>query len=221
MLGRQQGFVSLLEAFERSQLGQKQALDFLPRDEADIFHTNSIEILEEGRRLQFLLSIRSLNAVAILDVASGRIVWALSGRWHKQHEAQIVDGNLLLFDNLGLTRAEPGLEQSRVLEIDMDSLDVVWSYTAPGFYTKGAGAQQRLPNGNTLITESERGRIIEVTHEGTVVWEYVNPATVPEQPQLLPGILRAERIDDIPRTGWFAGDRREGVYGPRDDEARP
>jgi len=41
--------------------------------------------------------------VAILDVASGRIVWALSGRWHKQHEAQLVDGNLLLFDNLGMT----------------------------------------------------------------------------------------------------------------------
>jgi hypothetical protein len=214
--GRQQGFVSLLEAFERSQLGEKRVSDFLPRDEADIFHTNSIEVLSAGGRRQLLLSLRSFSTVAILDVASGKIVWALAGRWHKQHEAQMVDGNLLLFDNLGLTKVEPGLEQSRVLEIDTGTLEVVWSFTEPGFFTRGAGAQQRLPNGNTLITESESGRIIEVTPEGAVVWEYVNPATVPQQPELLPGILRAERLERGFRAEWLAGDRRTGEARRRD-----
>ena len=37
------------------------------------------------------------------------------------------------------------------------------------------GNSQRLPNGNTLITESSFGRFFEVTREGEVVWEYVNP----------------------------------------------
>ncbi len=206
--GRQQSYISLLEAFERSELGETWLVDHLPSDEPDIFHTNSVEVLSRDGRLQLLLSIRSMSTVAILDVVSGRIVWALSGRWHKQHEAQLVDGNLLLFDNLGLTKEQPGLSQSRVLEIDFDSLAVVWSFTEPGFFTKGAGAQQRLPNGNTLITQSERGRIIEVSRDGTVVWEYTNPATLREQPHLLPGILRAERIPAGFSSKWFAGDRR-------------
>ena len=37
------------------------------------------------------------------------------------------------------------------------------------------GYAQRLPNGNTLITESSFGRFFEVTKEGEIVWEYVNP----------------------------------------------
>ena len=206
--GRQLSFISLLEAFERSTLGEQRLSDHLLPDDPDLFHTNSVEVLSGGERLQFLLSIRSISTVAILDVASGRIVWALSGRWHKQHEAQLVDGNILLFDNLGLTKERPGPDQSRVLEIDINSLEVVWSFTEPGFFTRGAGAQQRLPNGNTLITESERGRVLEVSPDGRIVWEYINPATIREQPHLLPGILRAERIPASFSSKWFAGDRR-------------
>lgn len=206
--GRQLSFISLLESFERSTLGEQRLSDHLLPDDPDLFHTNSMEILSRGERLQLLLSIRSISTVAILDVSSGRIVWALSGRWHKQHEAQLVDGNILLFDNLGLSRERPELNQSRVLEIDINSLEVVWSFTEPGFFTRGAGAQQRLQNGNTLITESERGRIIEVSPDGRVVWEYINPATMLDQPFLLPGILRAERIPAGLSSEWFAGDGR-------------
>ena len=35
---------------------------------------------------------------------------------------------------------------------------------------------QRLPNGNTQIAEATSGRIFEVTPEGEIVWEYVDPA---------------------------------------------
>lgn len=37
------------------------------------------------------------------------------------------------------------------------------------------GSAQRLPNGNTLLCEAAFGRLIEVTHRGDVVWEFVNP----------------------------------------------
>ena len=40
------------------------------------------------------------------------------------------------------------------------------------------GAAQRLPNGNTLITESERGRVFEVTPQKEIVWEFWNPEIV-------------------------------------------
>ena len=34
---------------------------------------------------------------------------------------------------------------------------------------------ERLPNGNTLITEGAPGRIFEVTLNKEIVWEYINP----------------------------------------------
>jgi hypothetical protein len=34
---------------------------------------------------------------------------------------------------------------------------------------------QRLPNGNTVVCESSLGRFLEVTVDGKIVWEYVNP----------------------------------------------
>ncbi|MHB8104453.1 MAG: thioredoxin, partial [Dehalococcoidales bacterium] len=42
-------------------------------------------------------------------------------------------------------------------------------------YSAFVSSAQRLPNGNTLITEGNGGRIIEVTAEHEIVWEYVSP----------------------------------------------
>jgi hypothetical protein len=60
------------------------------------------------------------------------------------------------------------------------------------------GAQQRLPNGNTLITESEAGRLLEVTADGEVVWEYINPVTgrpTPDGEELVSIVCWGQRID--------------------------
>jgi hypothetical protein len=43
------------------------------------------------------------------------------------------------------------------------------------FYSGYISGAQRLPNGNTLITEGADGRLFEVTPEHELVWEYVNP----------------------------------------------
>lgn len=55
----------------------------------------------------------------------------------------------------------------------------------------------RLPNGNTLITAARK--IIEVTPEGDVVWQFGLADTVPElkdSAQL--GFYKAERLSDGP-----------------------
>lgn len=63
---------------------------------------------------------------------------------------------------------------------------VTWQYTpleaghflfsdASKFYSSYISAAQRLPNGNTLITEGSDGRLIEVTPDHEIVWEYINP----------------------------------------------
>jgi hypothetical protein len=73
-----------------------------------------------------------------------------------------------------------------VLEFDPTTLKIVWQYTpieaglvipsnSHMFYSGLVSSAQRLPNGNTLITEGVGGRILEVTPAHELVWEYVSP----------------------------------------------
>jgi outer membrane protein assembly factor BamB len=81
-------------------------------------------------------------------------------------------GNLLIYDNGVRNR------MTRIIELDPASGEIVWSYPSPprrDFYSMRRGSNQRLPNGNTLIAESEKGHVIEVTPEGDIVWEFWNP----------------------------------------------
>ncbi len=60
------------------------------------------------------------------------------------------------------------------------SNQVTWRYQSTVF-TNFAGylisGQQRLPNGNTVVDSGPHGHFFEVTPEGEVVWEYINPYT--------------------------------------------
>jgi len=60
------------------------------------------------------------------------------------------------------------------------SRQIVWIYSSKrntAFYSHIGSGCQRLPNGNTLICSMTEGHIFEVTPEGEVVWEYINPVT--------------------------------------------
>ena len=43
------------------------------------------------------------------------------------------------------------------------------------FFTEERGGAQRLPNGNTLIFESNKGHVFEVTEGGEIAWGFLNP----------------------------------------------
>ena len=58
------------------------------------------------------------------------------------------------------------------------SKQVVWRFngTVPNsFYSMYISGVQRLPNGNTLVCPGAHGHIFEVTTDGDIVWEYINP----------------------------------------------
>ena len=64
---------------------------------------------------------------------------------------------------------------SNVLEFDPKTLGVAWNYAGSldePFRTSIIGRLQRLPNGNTLIAESMKARVFEVTPKGEIVWNY-------------------------------------------------
>ena len=127
---------------------------------------------------------------------SEKIVWALSGFWISQHQPTLLDsGHILVLDN----RGDKG--RSRVVEFDPLTQDVIWSYEGSryDFYTKTCGSNQRLANGNTLITESDSGRAFEVTSEHETVWEYYTPNRAGENNELIATLFEVQRMNpDIP-----------------------
>lgn len=172
--------ISLLAALANSPFAL--LLESLGRDreanEADLLHTNFVQVLDPALAARFpalkagqvLLSMRNLDTVAVLDIDTASVIWAATGPWRAQHDAQFLDnGHLLIFDNRGSPAG------SRVLEYDPQTHAFPWSYPGIGdrtFYTSERGMNQRLPNGNTLIVDSEGGQIIEVSHDRQVVWSY-------------------------------------------------
>ena len=55
-----------------------------------------------------------------------------------------------------------------------------WSYASPGvFYSSFISGAERLPNGNTLICSGAEGIFFEVTPGKKIVWQYLNPVSLP------------------------------------------
>ncbi|MDN3722186.1 arylsulfotransferase family protein [Roseibium salinum] len=157
-----------------------------------------------GQEGDVVLSFREPNLIAVLSPETGEITWAARGVWLRQHNPSILaNGNILLFDNLGVLRRG---NSSRVLEIDPRTLDVAWDYTGTKeepLHSVIRSNAQRLPNGNTLITESDGGRLLEVTRNGDIAWEYVNPLRRGDRDQLIPILNGAQRIDPAIFTPEF------------------
>ena len=106
---------------------------------------------------------------------------------------------------------------SRVLEINPVTLELVWSYAAPRFFSTNISGAQRLPNGNTLITEGAGGRVFEVTNDSAIVWEYMNPLFAGPRPSN--DVYRAYRLpyDWIPQ---LARPRKRRSRRPRSARSR-
>lgn len=151
-----------------------------------------------------IISSRQASFVAIV-ARDGKIVWRLGPDFSEskelrairqiigQHHPHLIPkglpgaGNLLVFDNGGasgygfVTPAAPdgtnsfARANSRVLEINPVTLELVWSYNGPRFYSSNISGAQRLPNGNTLVTEGANGRLFEVASDRKIVWEYMYP----------------------------------------------
>lgn len=160
-------------------------IDLMPTIRGDITHTNNLEILdaELAERFpmfeagQIIVSILRLNTVAVIDPNEEKVVWALTGLTVRQHDPDFLpSGNILMFDNWGHSETAEGA--SRIIEINPETLEIVWRYAGTEeqpLFSENRGSQQRLPNGNTFITESTAGRLLEVTAQGEIVWEYITP----------------------------------------------
>ncbi len=199
--------VSILKCLENSNYAY-----FLEkvREKGDILHTNTVEVLKGKlahkssvfKSGNVLISILFLDLIAVVDMESESVVWAMSDMWKRQHDPSVLDnGNMLVFDNLYGTKPV-----SRILELDPFNKQIHWEYRGTSetpFYTGDCGACQRLPNGNTLISESNSGRAFEVTPDKTIVWEFYNPHRAGKNNELIATLFEMTQIDPDYNLDWL------------------
>jgi hypothetical protein len=184
--------------------------------ESDWTHVNDIDHLENGN-LQ--LSIRNFDVVVEVDRESKEIVDVVGepgshAIMNEQHNPNRLErhGTLIVADS----------ENDRVVELDVETEEVVWRYdgTGSGETLRWPRDADRLPNGNTLVTDSLRYRVIEIDDEGDVVWSYslrqqrgivyeADRMGLPEEPEDVPSghelSGRATRGPIGKATGWVEG----------------
>jgi len=182
--------------------------DILPEPSTsagDLLHTNTLHRLDGSieervpafRAGNLLISLNKRGALAVWDADTRALSWIYRGPRHGQHDPQILpNGNLLYFDN------RRGEAASRIVELDPATEEIVWTYEgseAAPFYSATCGTVQRLPNGNTLIAESDRGRAFEVDSDRRIVWEFYNPERAGEGGEFIATIFDLQRIpwDDV------------------------
>lgn len=194
----------LLAAFERGGYGH--VLEPLP-SHADIFHSNTVHVLEtpadgsapsSGRPEvdeafaagNVLLSLREIDVLAVLDAELETILWARRGPWHLQHEPVVRPGRqLLLFDNRGGTEG-----RTRVLLWDLVAEREAWSFEAAGFDSALGGTVEPLEGGNLLVTSTSQGRAFELDPDGRVVWELVSPHRAGKNGELVAMLFEVQRL---------------------------
>ncbi|WAC05063.1 MAG: aryl-sulfate sulfotransferase [Methanoregula sp.] len=144
-------------------------------------HTNAVSRLESGNTL---ISLRNFNVIVEVD-RNGKLVRTIGkGLFEAQHDPLVLSNGKLLVAN--------HVEPHEILELDPYGA-VIWRYTIMRKGSWPVRDANRLPNGNTLITASDR--IIEVTPDLQVVWQFrlvAGPFTDKTAPAR--GFYKAERI---------------------------
>ena len=118
----------------------------------------------EAATRKFIAADSSKQRIAIID-EDGATEWEHPiGPLHDLHV--LANGNVLFQDSW-----------THVVELDREGKEIVWQYDAkqsPGNENRKIEihAFQRLADGNTMIAESGRGRIIEVAANGQIVKEF-------------------------------------------------
>jgi hypothetical protein len=181
---------SLLNAIWDSEYSNMIRASHMERD-GHVLRASALDVLDGSQsdripsftKGSVLVSLSRIDTIVSVDPLSESVTWALFGMWLEQVDAALMpDGDVLLLEG------PDGV--SRAIEFDPVTTEIEWEFergAARSSGTRWSGSCQRLPNGNTLISESALGRAYEVTPDGEIVWEYASPEGVnPDERALVP-----------------------------------
>ena len=230
--GQVEETISLLDAFERSDCCSHYLEGAMFGDVFHSNTLELLDGRLEHRHPAFkagnlLTSWRNLNAIGIINPETKAVVWAMDGFFRRQHLPTILEnGNILLFDNYDVRNHVLGWQvlrwaykkvfknpnstfppfSSRIIEFDPFTREIAWQYDFTDnqrFWAEFGGTSFVLPNGNVLITETPKGQVFEVTREGKIVWQFINPLRVADDSSKVQKIHEMQRLSPGADLSWL------------------
>ena len=145
----------------------------------DWTHVNDVEKIADG---QYLISPRNMDQVLVVNRSTKDVDMRLGedDNYDIMHEQHNPDFHRSENGTATITVADS--ENDRIVEYenpdgdltDGDGWQKTWELGSSQDFNWPRDAD-RLPNGNTLVTDSNNQRVIEVTPEGEIVWEFYAP----------------------------------------------
>jgi hypothetical protein len=172
----------LIDIFDRNDLG---GLWRGRPYEEDPFHLNDIQpVLTSGpywKAGDLVLSLRNMSLLALYRPSTGKVLWIKAGPWSAQHDISVLDDRrLMVFDNR-IRWGVGGREvdgNSRLLVYDFATGKVTSPLAATfarrGIATATQGRATPLANGDVMIEETERGRLLRLAPDGSIRWRYIS-----------------------------------------------
>ncbi|RBI60684.1 arylsulfotransferase (asst) [halophilic archaeon] len=134
----------------------------------DWTHINDVEIVQDNR---IMVSVRNHDQVVFLDQQTGLVKnWTLGSDGnhdilYEQHNPDYIPA-----ENGGPAVLIGDSENNRVVEYQRENGSWNQTWTWQDSRMQWPRDADRLPNGNTLVTDSNGNRVFEVNDQGKVVW---------------------------------------------------
>jgi hypothetical protein len=153
--------------------------------EADTIHLNDIQpaqySTEYWKKGDLLVSVRNRSTVFIYRPSTEKIIWLMTGPWLNQHDVDFIGQSIIsVFDNNMIrTKAENLVDgHNKIFVVDIADGSVSDTYTTAlenlDVRTRTAGRQEILDNGDLFIEETNHGRILRISSDNELLWEFVN-----------------------------------------------
>lgn len=174
----------------------------------DPFHLNDVQpVLSSSLYWQkgdVFLSLRNFSVILLYRPSTGKVIWKKIGPWAMQHDVSILDDHRLsVFDNHWRTAAPErgqedggkvdGVNRVAVYDFSTDSVSFPLddAMRKMNVHTRAQGRATPLPGGDFVVEETEGGRLMRLSPDGTVRWLY--DSATPDHRRL---VLRWSRYID-------------------------
>jgi DNA-binding beta-propeller fold protein YncE len=142
----------------------------------------------------------TLDTIAVIDPVGRSARWWQQGPFGMQHGPRVTpDGQVIVFNNFLAPK------RSSVQIIDPQTRKVTWEFRggpARPLYSLRSGGAEILANGNILIVETDRGRVLEITPDEELAWEFRSPYRTGKQRNLIAMVYSLDRIDES-KVAWL------------------
>ena len=135
----------------------------------DWTHVNDVDRIDNG---SYLLSPRNFDQAIVVNRSTKEITRRLGSDGNHSVLFEQHNPDWLVSEAGNPTILVADSENDRVVEYALRDGEWVETWSVGSGQLSWPRDADRLPNGNTLITDSLNHRVIEVTPQGEIVWEY-------------------------------------------------